>query len=194
MKEEKSITGIILAGGKSSRMGSEKGLMLLNNKPFIQYSIEALQPLVDTIMIVSSNSDYDVFGLKRIEDIIPDSGPIAGVHTGLTYSKTENNLVISCDVPLLTTSLLKKLVFYKDDDYDIIQFEAEGKTSPLVALYKKHCVDKCKELLIDGEKRLRKLVLALRTKTVSVLNKEHILVTNINTIEDLKRITNAIKH
>jgi molybdopterin-guanine dinucleotide biosynthesis protein A len=194
MNTEKDITGIILAGGKSSRMGSEKGLILLHDKPFIQHSIEALQPLVNEIIIVSSNSDYDTFGVKRVEDMIPDSGPVAGLHAGLTHSTTKENLVISCDVPLLTTSLLKKLLSHTKEDYDIIQFEAEGKTIPLIALYKKHCANKCEELLIHGERRLRKLVMTLKTKTISVIEKEHVLVTNMNTIEDLKAITDAIKH
>lgn len=194
MSIKKNITGIILAGGKSSRMGSEKGLVLLHNKPFIQYTIEALQPLVDEIIIISSNPDYDIFGVKRIKDIIPDSGPIAGLHTGLTYSSTKNNLVVSCDVPLLTTSLLKTLLLYARKDYDIIQFEADRKTIPLIALYKKHCANKCEKLLITGERRLRKLVMALNTKTISIAEKDHVLVTNMNTIEDLKAVTDAIKH
>lgn len=65
MVDKKNITGIILAGGKSSRMGTDKGFLLLNNKPFVQYSIDALKPFVSEIMIVSDNPDYDIFGLKR---------------------------------------------------------------------------------------------------------------------------------
>ncbi|WP_438425864.1 molybdenum cofactor guanylyltransferase [Aquimarina macrocephali] len=194
MIDPKNITGIILAGGKSSRMGREKGLILLDGKPFIQHGIDALQPLVNTIIIVSSNSDYDVFEVDRVEDIIVESGPLAGLHSGLMHSKTEHNLVISCDVPLITTEFLKKLLYYKKEDYDIVQFEAEGKSTPLIALYKKRCADQCQELLANGERRLRKLVSAVKTKTITVLDKELVLVTNMNTVEDLKTITNAIDH
>ncbi len=193
MNKGENITGIILAGGKSSRMGSEKGLIIFDSKPFIQHIIDAIQPLVKEIIIVSSNSDYDTFNIKRVQDIIPDSGPIAGLHSGLMHSKTTDNLVISCDVPLVTASFLKKLLQYQEEeDHDIIQFEAKGKTMPLIALYKKRCAKKCFELLTNGEKRLCILVSALNTKTIPVLEKEHTLVTNINTIEDLKTITNAI--
>ncbi|WP_024768113.1 molybdenum cofactor guanylyltransferase [Aquimarina macrocephali] len=194
MNDPRNITGIILAGGKSSRMGREKGLILLDGKPFIQHGIDALQPLVDTIIIVSSNSDYDVFEVDRVEDIIVESGPLAGLHSGLMHSKTEHNLVISCDVPLITTEFLKKLLYYKKEDYDIVQFEAEGKSIPLIALYKKRCADQCQELLANGERRLRKLVSTVKTKTITVLDKERVLVTNMNTVEDLKTITNAIDH
>ncbi len=193
MNNDKDITGIILAGGKSSRMGSEKGLILFDGKPFIQHIIEAVQPLVDEIMIVSSNPDYDTFGITRVEDIIPDAGPIAGLHAGLTHSKTTHNLVVSCDVPLITSEFLKKLVQEKED-YDIIQFEMEGKTIPLIALYQKRCAETCVELLTNGERRLRKLVSVVKTKTIPVSEKNHVLVTNINTVEDLKVITHAIDH
>ncbi|MEW7290044.1 molybdenum cofactor guanylyltransferase [Aquimarina sp. 2304DJ70-9] len=194
MNEEKNITGIILAGGKSSRMKSEKGLVLLDDKPFIQHIIEAIRPLVSQLVIVSGNSDYDVFGIKRVEDIIPESGPIAGLHSGLTYSTTENNLVVSCDVPLVTTSFLKQLLQNEKEDHDIIQFEVEGKTMPLIAVYKKRCTEKCLELLTKGERRLRMLMHELQVKTIPVSEKEQYLTTNINTIEDLKAIRDAIDH
>ncbi len=194
MNIKKNITGIILAGGKSSRMRTEKGLVLLDGKPFVQLIIEALEPLVDELIIVSSNVVYDTFNIKRVEDIITDSGPIAGLHSGLTHSKTKNNLVLSCDVPLLRTSLLKKLIAHKEDDYDIIQFEAKGKTIPLIALYQKRCKEKCLELLNNDERRLRKLVSQLHVKTIPVLHEEYDQVRNMNTIKDLKEITNAIDH
>lgn len=194
MNKEKDITGIILAGGKSSRMGREKGLILLQNKPFMQHIIDALQPLVTELIIVSSNPDYDTFNIKRIEDIVPESGPIAGIHAGLLHSKTKNNLVISCDVPLINTGVLQQLLEYRTENYDIVQFESKGKTIPLIALYKKQCAEKCFELLKNGERRLRKLVLAMRTKTITVSEKEEALVINLNTIEDLKTITDAIDY
>ncbi len=194
MNPEKNITGIILAGGKSSRMGSDKGLLKLNEKLFVQHIIEAIRPITNSIMIVSSNPAYDAFGIKRVEDIIPESGPIAGLHAGLTYSNTQNNIVVSCDAPLVTTSLLKQLVASNDKDIEVVQFKAEGKTIPLIALYKKRCIQQCSEFLSNREKRLRKLVSALKTKTIAVQQEDLFSVKNINTIEDLKTITYAINH
>ncbi|MDB4121430.1 NTP transferase domain-containing protein [bacterium] len=68
MIDRKDITGIILAGGKSSRMKTDKGFLLLNNKPFVQYSIDALKPFVSEIIIVTDDSKYDTLGLKRVND------------------------------------------------------------------------------------------------------------------------------
>ena len=66
----KTITGIILAGGQSSRMGSDKGLISFNGSLFIEHVIKALKPLVKNIIIVSNNPDYDTFGYKRVSDLI----------------------------------------------------------------------------------------------------------------------------
>ena len=98
MIDKKHITGIILAGGKSSRMGSDKGLMMLNNKPFIQHIVEALQPLVNEVIIVSNNADYDIFKLKRILAFVlsrdlPTGYQVfeqAGVDEGLTWEVIED--------------------------------------------------------------------------------------------------------
>ncbi|MBP2831506.1 molybdenum cofactor guanylyltransferase [Aquimarina sp. U1-2] len=194
MNQLKKITGIILAGGKSQRMGQDKGLMIVNNKPFIQHIIDALMPLTHEIIIVSNTSAYDTFAIKRVEDHIPNAGPIAGIHAGLMHSKTVNNIILSCDVPMITTSLLEKLTSYKNDDYDVVQFEANRKTMPLIALYKKRCAAYCLDVLSRGEKRLRTLISEMNTKTIVLPKKDWFLVHNINTVTDLKTIIHAIDH
>jgi molybdenum cofactor guanylyltransferase len=194
MIDKKHITGIILAGGKSSRIGSDKGFLLLKNKPFILHVIEALQPLVSDIIIVSNNADYDIFKLKRVNDLIEDSGPLAGIYTGLHYSNTENNLVLSCDIPLINTETLRKLEILKEENVDVIQLESNSKTMPLIALYKKHCENKFFELLQQGEKRLRFAVNKCKVKTIVLNEALEKVTTNINTLNDLNKITHEINH
>ena len=104
------ITGVILAGGKSSRMGTDKGLLELNGKPLIQYAIDTLKSIGLEIIIISNNSDYEQFGFPVYPDIIPDKGPIGGVYTALSYSSTEKNLIVSCDTPFLSKKLLNYLI------------------------------------------------------------------------------------
>jgi len=192
MIDKKHITGIILAGGKSSRIGSDKGFLLLSSKTFIQYIIEAMQPLVNEIIIVSNNKDYDIYNLKRVNDIIENAGPLAGVYSGLHHSNTKNNLVLSCDVPLINTETLKELTDNIEENMGVIQLESIGKTMPLIAVYKKHCENNFLELLQQGERRLRFAVKQCKVKTI-ILNKElEKFTTNINTINNLNEITNAI--
>lgn len=188
--DNQHITGIILAGGKSSRMGSEKGLMMLHSKAFIDHIIDALQPLVQELIIVSNCEAYDSLGYKRYEDILKDAGPLAGLYTGLYYSHTEKNLVVSCDVPLVTTKVLQSLIDTSLSEASIVQYQSHGKLMPLVALYKKHCEQHCLELLAAGERRLLELSKHVKTKTIVLETKLEKYVQNINTKEQLKAIEN----
>lgn len=191
MISKKNITGIILAGGKSTRIGMDKGFLLLNEQPFIQYSIDALQPLVSEIMIVSDNPNYDVFGLKRINDITKNSGPVAGICSGLEASSNEYNLVLSCDIPLINSELLKTIINAIDDTSEIIQVESNGKTMPLIALYKRHVKDTFNKLLETNERRLRVVIKTCNSKSIA-LNKEHeICAMNVNTKNELKAVEDA---
>lgn len=156
--------------------------------------IETMEPLVKSIIIVSDNSGYDMFGYRRVEDIIKDSGPLAGLYTGLFYSKTEYNLVLSCDVPLINSSILTKLIDGFDENKDVVQLSCQNKTIPLVALYKKHCMPRCLELLEKGEKRLRVALENLNTKTIAVDSNMELYVKNINTKDQLNELQHAVEH
>ena len=194
MIEPIQITGIILAGGKSSRMGTDKGLIKLNGVTFIEHVIASMRPLVNDFIIVSNSRDYDIFGYRRVDDLIEDSGPLAGLYTGLSYSETEYNLVLSCDVPLVNNEILTKLISGIDESYDIVQLKSQDKTIPLIAIYKKHCLFKCLELLEHGEKRLRMLVQQMNTKTIAVSSDSEYYVQNINTLNELNDVINAVEH
>jgi len=194
MNDEQNITGIILAGGKSSRMGSDKGFLELNGNTFISLIIEAVKPLVKDIIIVSNNSAYDQFGHQRVDDMIEDAGPVAGLYSGLYHSKTEHNLVVSCDVPLIKTAVLNTLIDGFDADFDVIQLQSQNKTIPLIALYKKQCMDTFWELLQNDERRLRFAVDRLNTKTIILDGKFDKFVKNINTVEQLNEIKNAVEY
>lgn len=194
MIAKKDITGIILAGGKSSRMGTDKGFLKLNNKYFVQYSIDALKPFVSEIMIVSDNPDYDTFGLKRINDITKNAGPVAGICSGLEASKTEYNVVLSCDIPLITSEIVEKLIRNIDDTSQIIQSESNGKSMPLIAIYKKDITKTFNAFLEKDERRLRVAINSCISKNV-ILEKEQELTTmNVNTQHELKAIKDAYKH
>jgi molybdenum cofactor guanylyltransferase len=194
MIDNKDITGIILAGGKSSRMGSDKGLLLLNGSMLITHIIEAIKPLVKHIIIVSNYTDYDAFGFKRVNDLIEDSGPLAGLYSGLYHSKTENNLVLSCDVPLIKPFVLEQLTDFDNENFDVVQLQSQGKTMPLIALYKKQCMHKCLELLQNNERRLRVAVAQLNTKTININPEWNQYVKNINTTSQFNELKHELKH
>ena len=194
MIKRTNITGIILAGGKSSRIGFDKGFINLNGKPFLVHIIEAMKPLVNNIIIVSDNTDYDKFGYQIVNDLIKNSGPVAGLYSGLSNSKTEYNLVLSCDVPLIKTFILEQLIDRFDIDYDMIQLQSENKSMPLIAIYKTHCLHTFEGQLNKNKKRLRIAVEQLKHKTITIDSECDQYVKNINTIAQLNEIQHAIKY
>ena len=188
MIAKENITGIIIAGGKSTRMGRDKGFLELNGKLFMTHIIEALQPLVSEIIISSDHTDHDTFGLRRIEDTVKDAGPLAGLYSGLAASNTDYNLILSCDIPLITSKVLKKLIEKEDHESDITMFEQGGKAMPLVALYNKSCSKKLKTILDSGERRLQQALEPFNVKSIKITEQQKAL-SNINTKTQL----NAIK-
>ena len=190
MIPKKNITAIILTGGKSARMGSDKGLLMMNGKTFVGRIIDAVTPFVKEIVLVGNNSKYDEFGLKRYRDVVPNCGPLGGIFTGLFYSETDDNLVLSCDVPLITWEVLEHLLESSDSEADVNQLESKGDTMPLVALYKKQCMHACLDELKKGERRLRAVVEKWNTKTIKLDPEMEPFVRNINTPAQLEAIRN----
>jgi len=190
MIDKLNTTGIILAGGKSTRMGTDKGFVIFNDTTFISHVIAALEPFVSEIIIVSNDSEYDMFKLKRVADKFEDGGPLAGLFSGLEYSETEKNIVLSCDIPLINKAVLTVLVEAYDSELDVVQLESKGETMPLIAIYKKQAMHQILELLEQGERRLRVAVESLKTKTITLDAKLDPFVQNINTASQLKEIRN----
>jgi molybdenum cofactor guanylyltransferase len=184
-----NFTGIILAGGKSQRMGTDKGMLLLNGKPFISHIYEAMKPIFgDNIVVVSSNTDYDVFRYNRIEDLISDKGPVGGLYTALKQSKTKFNLVLSVDVPLVSTELLQWLVDNHDDSYLVTQVQVDEKASPLVAVYDRALRMLLGEHLAGNQLKLRDVIAEVNVQTLIVPAKWSSQLQNINTKDDYKKI------
>ena len=120
--------------------------------------------------------------------MMEDSGPLAGLYSGLLNSETENNIVLSCDVPLINTAVLNKLIEGFGDETEAIQIESMGKTMPLVAIYKKRCMHQFLKLLQNDKRRLRAAIEQLQVKTIKLEPKLDKSVRNINTLSELKKL------
>lgn len=181
------ITAFILAGGKSRRMGMDKGFCRIDNQAFIPLIAKCLSAFSNDVILVSDIETYDVFGLQRISDIYSEKGPIAGIHTALTYSVTERNIIVSCDVPFITENLIQKLLS-EDDGHQVVQLSTKKEGMPLIALYKKNTIDHFEHKLETNALKLKEALVGLQVKSVMIENDEEKLVSNINTPEQLKQI------
>lgn len=178
-----AITGIILAGGKSSRMGTDKGLMRLNGKPMIQHILDPMAKICQRILIVTGNPMYGMFGFELVKDEAPDYGPVMGILSGLKQSKTERNLVLSCDAPFVTFDLLKQLVL-KSDEAEVVAAHSEKGIHPLIAVYNQSTLPIFENAVEEDEHRLRTVLEKLTVHECKILDED--LVRNLNTQSDLK--------
>ncbi len=148
------LTGIILAGGKSTRMGKDKGMALLNGKPLVAYAIETLKAICDNIIISANSSDYKQFGYPVQADLFPNCGPIGGIYSGLMCSKTDRNLVLSCDIPLVSKELLTYIIDHSDKNKICVPVHDKEYLEPLCACYPKTSIALLKKLIKQQKYKL----------------------------------------
>ena len=185
--EMMSLTGIILAGGNSSRMGADKGLVQLKGRHMIEHVADVAGTVCDEIIIIAGNSEYRQLGYTVYSDIIKNSGPLGGIYTGLTHSNSENNLVVSCDIPFITRNMLKFIIKNSRDSEITIPIY-HGKSEPLCGLYHKNCILIIREFLLKKEFKLLEALKNFNTKKVDIASCKKFsekLFRNINTPEDL---------
>lgn len=136
------ITGIILAGGKSSRMGNDKSFLKIGDKLIIELIADLMKSLFKEVIIITNTPDeYEFLELALYKDINAGKGVLGGIHSGLTHSKTEKNFLISCDVPLMKKEMIEYIINYKTEKL-IIYCEAAGYHQPLIGVYKKNILAK----------------------------------------------------
>lgn len=87
MEIQKKITGFVLAGGRSSRMGEDKGLMRLAGKPLVMHLVEQLQPCVDELVLIANHPEYMQFGYRVVEDMVAEIGPMGGSTRALRFQR-----------------------------------------------------------------------------------------------------------
>jgi molybdopterin-guanine dinucleotide biosynthesis protein A len=181
----KTLTVFILCGGKSTRMQSEKGLVLFQEKPFIEHIIKAILPITDQIKLITGSKEYDYLEYEKIPDLIEDKGPLGGIYTALSHSETEFNLILSCDIPLISTELLQELISKHTKEAEITVFASESKTHPLIGIYSKNIVPIIKEAIDSNELRVMDLLAKLPHQIINIEESENYPLTNINSADEL---------
>ncbi len=135
------MTAVILAGGKSRRMGSNKAFLKLKGKTFIERQIELLIEMFDEIFISANTpSEYESLNLPVFKDIYPEKGPLCGIYTSLVNSSSFYTFMLACDMPFVESGLIKHLKGFTKE-YDVVVPKSERGLEPLHAFYSKNCID-----------------------------------------------------
>ncbi|MCF8258785.1 MAG: molybdenum cofactor guanylyltransferase [Flavobacteriales bacterium] len=179
-------TGIILAGGKSSRMGQDKGLMPFRGKPMVQHVIDAAAMVCNSFVLVTDHPIYSMFGFPVMADEVKGFGPVAGILSGLRRSATDRNLVLSCDVPFVTPALLKELVLCSADADVIVAEGPDGRMHPLIAVYSKSCIAAFAKAVDSDEHRLRTVLESLEVHCMAFGAEMETQLRNVNSQKDFQ--------
>ncbi|UII55809.1 molybdenum cofactor guanylyltransferase [Cytobacillus spongiae] len=159
-------TGIILAGGKSSRMGTNKALLEVRGSKVIERIVAETSKATDHLLLVTNTfEDYEFLELPMAEDEWKGLGPLTGIHTGLKNSTTDRNLVVACDMPFVSADL-GRFLLTQLTDYEAVVPEIGGQLHPLFAAYSKNVVGKVLQALQHKQLRIRYLLDSLHVKII----------------------------
>jgi molybdenum cofactor guanylyltransferase len=190
---------IILCGGRSKRMGRDKGIIPFQGKPMIFHVLDSIENVVDDIILVLRDEEqvrnYTKILGKRAEslriyiDQIKDGGPLVGILTGLSNIKSDYALTLPCDSPFIDESFVLNIFeLEKDEEFDAIVPRWEnGHIEPIHSMYKKSVLKTISKLLKDEINDVKSLIenLNVRYVDVRVLDETTRSFQNINTLKDI---------
>lgn len=188
------VTGIILAGGKSSRLGQNKGLAHFRSRPLVSYAIKTLEPICSEIIISANNDleEYQKFGLEIITDELQNIGPMGGLVACLKKSTTRFNFVMACDTPFVNSDLFVYLLNNIENFQMAIPEHGDGMLEPLIGCYTTNILWYLEEAVKAGDYSLRGLMKKIRIKKV-IIDPElpffhENLFFNVNTPKELESL------
>ncbi|MDQ0254881.1 molybdopterin-guanine dinucleotide biosynthesis protein A [Evansella vedderi] len=154
------ITGIILAGGQSSRMGTNKALLNINGEKNIQRLTQELKKVTEKIMIITNEfPTYEFLNLEMAGDVFPGKGPLGGIHSGLLHSSSEWNIFVACDLPFFNHQIVNSFIeLGKGSTVDAIVPSINGRQHPLFAMYRSSILPAVEECLSQDRLRIKDLL------------------------------------
>jgi len=185
------ISGILIAGGKSSRMGESKAFIRYKSKFLYEYPLEILDSFCDEVIISATDPRYNHLKYRVIADEIPGKGPIGGLYTCLKEIRSEQALVLPCDVPLLNKDHIN-LLLEESEKFEISLFQNEKELpEPLIGVYSRSLVPVLEKMISDQNYKLSGLFKFVPTRFVTY--EKNILsgfsdLKNINTPDDLQSL------
>jgi FdhD protein len=187
------ISGVILAGGESRRMGSDKSLLPIHGARFIDHVYARMASLFDEVIIVTNSPElYPEIPCRKIPDIYLGQGALAGIHSGLKQAKNEQVFVVGCDMPFIAGEVVKKICSHAAEADLVLPLSSSGH-EPLHALYGKTCLPAMEQVLDAGKQRIclffdQVRVMEIPSHEMLPLDLAERSFQNINTPEDYFRL------
>lgn len=192
------VSGVILAGGASTRMGGNKSLLLHENVPIIEVVYRSLSELFDEVIVVTNTPHlYPFLPCRKVPDVYPGRGVIAGIHAGLSAGSEPIAFVAACDMPYLQGALIRYLTSLASG-VDMVLPLTPGGSEPLHAVYGKGCLPVLEELLQKENQRVVSMLPRIRVREVVIeevacFDPQFRSFVNINSPDDYLRLQQGEK-
>ena len=189
------ITSIILAGGRSARLGANKALQFLDGRSLIQWVVDCLSAFSTEIIIATADGEsipcHSPVPMKTVADSHPGKGPLSGIYSGLMASASSAAIVVGCDMPFLSAGLLRYMLRLSVDSDAVVPVTHKGM-EPLCAVYSRRCLLHIERLLAQNRLGVRHLfdlvdVRYVRDEEFDALDPGRLSLFNINSQSDLDR-------
>ena len=193
MRVPLELTGVVLAGGQSRRLGTDKALLQFDGRTLLARTVETLSPLCREVIVVTDSPQAHAHPAARlVGDLLPGMGPLGGVYSGLVAAATHYSLVVGCDMPFLNRGVVTYLGSLAPG-YDVIIPRHQNLLEPLHSIYGKPCLPFIKDLLDAGRLRVFAFLPHVRVRYVeeselTPWDPGHRSFLNINTPQDLAQI------
>lgn len=193
--EFKKITGIILCGGKSSRMGENKAFLEYSGMSLIEHVITALRGLFGEIILVTNTPvEYAGLDAEIVTDIIPGKSSLGGIYTGLFYADGDYGFVCACDMPFIDREFIAYMI-RRSGSYDIVVPRSRDGRQPLHALYSRRCLNRMERQITENRLKIAQLyenmnTLEIGTDEIARHSREEVerMFFNVNTKEDWEAV------
>ncbi len=185
-------TGVILAGGKSKRMGSDKAFLEVGEAAMIKQVASELRKVFNEVLIAGGTRENgEQLGLHVIPDRIPGRGPLSGIHAALLEASNPKCLVTACDMPFVTAALAHFMI-NQADGYDVAVPTHGIHMQPLFAVYDRNCVNPIEQALLNNRRKVAAFYPQVR---VNYVNEKYLRAIadidlaffNVNTPDDLEK-------
>jgi molybdopterin-guanine dinucleotide biosynthesis protein A len=192
------VSGIILAGGASSRFGFNKALLKIGDLSLVERVVERLRSVVTDIVLVTNLPDqFGFLDLTMTGDIYRGIGTLGGLHAGLSAIHTEYGLVVGCDMPFLNTDLLRYMVSVRAQA-DVVMPRLGHYYEPLHAVYARQCLPTIEQSIEAGQRRVLRACDGLHIKyvdenQVARYDPHHHSFFNVNTPKDLRQLNEMLE-
>jgi molybdopterin-guanine dinucleotide biosynthesis protein A len=187
------VTGVVQAGGRSTRMGGEpKALIELGGRRIVERVVAAIAPVVDDVLVVTNTPElYAFLGLRMVGDVFPDHGSLGGIYSGLAAAKGDAAFTVACDMPFLRADVAR-LVLERAADADVVIPRVGDQLETLHAVYAKACLPHIEARLRAGRLKIVGFfdavrVLEIPESDVRRLADPEVVFMNVNTPDELAR-------